>query len=324
MEIKKVALIGAGLIGSGWAAHLLNKGIEEIVLYDISEDALRKSRDQLESNLKFLAGNGVITEGQCQRYLSLPRFTTNMACAVSEADIIIENGPENLKLKQSILADIERFCRPDAIITSSTSGIMVNEIVRDAKHPERVIGAHPYHPVYLLPLLEIVKNDQLDRYYLDASMDFFRSIDKKPVVLEKDSPGYIGSRLMVALFRECVNIVMEGVCDIEGLDTAFTFGPGLRYALMGPYLVYQMAGGAGGIKGMLSGPIWDSAEKWLPHLATWDHWPEEARAFFRDKCQPGVDAMMVNRKPGQGRTNEELLKFRDEGLAQILKYHGLL
>lgn len=324
MEIKKVAIVGSGLIGSGWTAHLLCKGVTDITLYDVNTAALDKGKAQLTRNLDFLKGNGVITQEQYQRYLSLPKFTLDLAEAARQADIIIENGPENLAVKQQILANVEAVCRPDAIITSSTSGIMVNRIVAHAVHPERILGAHPYHPVYLLPLLEIVKNDRLEDTYLNAALDFFKSVDKKPVVMQKESPGYIGSRLMFALFREAVQIVSEGVCDVEGLDTAFTFGPGLRYALMGPFMVYQLTGGSGGIQGLFDGPMWEATKEWMPHLSRWTEWPKELDPFFRHDCKEEVDAMMAHRKPGQGQTNEELLQFRDTGLVKILKHHELL
>lgn len=324
MEIKKVALVGAGLIGSGWATHLLCKGLREITLYDVEEDALRRAEQTLRQNLLFLQENGTLTAEQVKAYLLLPVYTTNLGSAVKDADLIIENGPENLIIKQGILADIESLCRDDAIITSSTSGIMVSDIVQKARRPQRILGAHPYHPVYLLPLLEIVRNDRLEQPYLDAALAFFEQVDKKPVVLQKDSPGYIGSRLMAALFRESVKLVLEGVCDVEALDTAFTYGPGMRYALMGPFMVYQLTGGAGGIEGLFNGPLWQSVEGWMPHFADWHHWPDNAWEFFLKDCQPAVDAMMAKRPKGMGRTQEELLQFRDEGLLAILKQHRLL
>lgn len=319
-----IALVGSGLIGCGWAIHLLNHGITSITLYDPSEPALTRARELVWEGLTFLCENGILTEEQRAELAGSLRYTTDMADAVSNADYILENGPEKLDIKRSILADIERFCRPDAVITSSTSGIMISEIARDAVHPERVIGAHPYHPVYLLPLVEIVISEKVGQDYLDKAMDFLRSINKKPVILRKNSTAYIGSRLMAALFRESVSLVMNGVCSIEDLDTAFTFGPGLRYALMGPYLVYQLTGGDNGINGFLNGPIGKTVENAIGDLCTWDHWPQEAREFFDTQCIDSVNRIMAEREPGTGRDNQELCHFRDEGLLQILKFHKLI
>lgn len=323
-EHAKIALVGSGLIGCGWAIHLLNHGIRNITLFDPSEAALSRAKELVEDGLTFLTENGIITAEQHAELAACPHYTTDMAEAVSEADFILENGPEKLDIKRSILAQIESFCRPDAVITSSTSGIMISEIARDAVHPERVIGAHPYHPVYLLPLVEIVISEKVGQDYLDQAMDFLRTINKKPVILRKNSTAYIGSRLMAALFRESVSLVMNGVCSIEDLDTAFTFGPGLRYALMGPYLVYQLTGGDKGINGFLNGPIGKTVENAIGDLCNWDHWPEEAREFFDNQCISSVTQIMSEREPGCGRDNQELCQFRDRGLLEILKFHKLI
>ena len=285
----KVALVGSGLIGCGWAIHLLNHGITSVTLYDPNDSALVRAKELVNDGLTFLTENGIITAEEQAKLAECLRYTTDMKDAVSDADFILENGPEKLDIKRSILAQVEEHCRADAVITSSTSGIMIGEIARDAIHPERVIGAHPYHPVYLLPLVEIVISEKVGQDYLDQVMDFLRSINKKPVILRKDSTAYIGSRLMAALFRESVSLVMNGVCSIEDLDTAFTFGPGLRYALIGPYLVYQLTGGDNGINGFLNGPIGKTVENAIGDLCTWDHWPQEARDFFDNECISSVN-----------------------------------
>lgn len=320
----RVALVGSGLIGSGWAIHLLCHGVNQIILQDISEQALERAKKLVLQGLDFMMENGAITGQQKQKYLDDLQYTTNLEQAVQEADFILENGPENLEVKQSILSKIEAVCREDAIITSSTSGIMIGEIAKNALHPERVIGAHPYHPVYLLPLVEIVTGPKTQDGYLDRALSFFRSVGKKPVVLKKDSPGYIGSRLMVTLFRESVSMVMNGVCTLEDLDTAFTYGPGMRYALMGPYLVYQLTGGERGFQGTMCGPMGQSSEAWLQSLCNWDHWPDEAKEFFKNGAPKEICQIMDQRVPGTGRTNDELVSFRDKGLLELLKYHQLI
>lgn len=323
-EHANIALVGAGLIGCGWAVHLLGHGIRSISLYDPSAAALERAMELVEDGLRFLTENGIITPEQKAELAACPRYTTDLATAVGNADFILENGPEKLDIKRSILAQVEACCPAEAVITSSTSGIMIGEIARDAVRPQRVIGAHPYHPVYLLPLVEIVISEQVGQDYLDRAMDFLRAVDKKPVILRKDSTAYIGSRLMAALFRESVSLVMNGVCSIEDLDTAFTFGPGLRYALMGPYLVYQLTGGDSGINGFLNGPIGKTVENAIGDLCNWDHWPQEAREFFDNQCIDSVKEIMANRAPGCGRDNQELGQFRDQGLLEILKFHKLI
>lgn len=320
----RVVIVGAGLIGAGWATHLLVHGVRDIVLYDPVPEALDRARGLISQGLAFFEENGAITAQQRAEYEKLPVYTTAMRAAAGGADLVLENGPENLELKRSILAKIEAECRADTVITSSTSGIMISEIARDAVHPERVIGAHPYLPVYLLPLVEIVISPKVGETYLEQTLTFLRAVGKKPVILRKNSPGYIGTRLMVALFRESAKIVSSGVCSVEDLDTAFTFGPGLRYALMGPYLVYQLTGGEGGFRNTMCGPMGRASEAWLSELCTWDHWPEEIHERFSGEWPEEIQRAMSCRAPGTGRDNAELQVFRDKGLLELLRYHKLI
>ena len=251
------------------------------------------------------------------------KTTTDIAEAVKDADIIIENSPELIEVKQDVIVAIESACRDDAIITTSTSGLPISQIVAKAKRPERIMGAHPYHPVYLLPLLEMIRNAKTEDKYVDAAMAFFTSIDKKPVVLKKESDGYIGSHLMSTLLREAINLVITGVCTMEDVDTAFTFGPGMRYGLFGIFTTLQLTGGEKGIQGVFTGPMGKSGEKWLESFADWKKWPAEAREFM-DHSQEEMNKLLANRDEFHGRDNAGLTRFRDQGLVKILKAHKLL
>lgn len=324
---KKVALVGSGLIGSGWAVQFLCHGVKHITMYDVAEQSLERAKERIEEGLKWFEDNGVLTAEQHAAYAAIPKYTTNLAEAVGDADFILENGPENLEIKQQILANIEGACGDDAIISSSTSAIMIREIAQNAKRPQRVIGAHPYLPVYLLPLVEIVIDEQVEQKYLDSLVDFLRSVGKKPVVLKKDSPGYIGTRLMTVICREAVSMLMDGVCNVDDLDTAFTFGPGLRYALMGPFMVYQLTGGDYGIRGLFSGKMnggtgasSGTKKTVMETLCNWTEYPPEAGYFMVTGLAEQVDEIMKER----GWTNRELMEFRDKGLLELLKYHDLV
>lgn len=323
MKIKNIAIYGSGLIGGGWAAHLLIKGITDITMFDINEASLQKGMNILQKNLEFLVAEGILSEPLKEEYIKSIRLTTDVRTAVADADLIIENGPEVLAVKQEIMRTIESECRPDAIITSSTSGILISEIAAKAEHPERIIGVHPYHPVYLMPLLEISKMENTRQDLMDCCMDFFEEIDKKPVVLMKESDGYIGSRLMTVLLRESVNLVLSGVCTMEDVDNAFTYGPGMRYALFGIFTTLQLTGGDGGIGGLFQGPLGKSTDKWISTFANWDHWPEEAWEFF-GHTQESMNQMLSKRDQLHGRNNAELMEFRDKGLVRILQAHGML
>ena len=323
MEIKNITIYGAGLIGCGWGTQLLTVGNRKITVFDISEEILNEAKKRIFHDLSFLVSEGVLSDEDVRKQINDVTFTTSRQEALRYADIIQENGPENMDIKQEIIADIENYCRADALICSSTSGISISEIGKNAVHPERIIGAHPYHPIYLLPLVEIIKSEKTDPEYLNTAYDFYKSIRKEPVILKKECPGYIGSRLMSVLFRECVNMIIGGVATMEDVDKAFTFGPGLRYALMGPNLVLQLAGGNQGIFGLLCGDIGNSSGDWMKSFANWEEWPSYSMNFFAT-CQEQMNELLENRDIKFGKTNSEIEMFRDRGLIKLLQYHGKL
>lgn len=323
MSINKIAVYGFGLIGGGWVTHLLVKNKTSVIVYDIDEAAIDKGKEILKRNMDFLVREGIFSEEQKNELLGCVKYTTDIAEAVSDADLIIENGPEIIDIKQSIIRAIEEASRPDALITSSTSGLLITEIAKKASHPERIFGCHPYHPVYLLPLLEMTKMDCTDLQKLTELEDFFRSIDKKPVVLKKPSDGYIGSHLMTALLRESINLVTSGVCDIKDIDDAFLYGPGMRYGLLGIFSTLQLGGGEGGFTKMMNGPIGKSTDKWLKNYANWTSWPEEAKDIFANS-QDEINEMLDERDEHHGRNNAEIEVFRDRGLIRILQAHKMI
>lgn len=323
MEVKQVCVYGAGLIGSGWVTHFLARDFTALAVYDPSEAALAAARSRVDEGLGFLVSQGVLTESEKSRRMAAVVYTTDRALALAGADLVQENGPEYLDVKQAMLAHIEAACRPDTIVASSTSSLPVDRIAEKARHPQRVLGAHPYHPVYLLPLVEVIRGSRLSDQVLADALAFYRGVDKKPVVLNKECPGYIGSHLMLALFRECVHLAADGVASLSDIDDAWTYGPGLRYALLGVHMVYQLAGGDGGIDGFLKGGIMANVRSGFESLADWKEWPPEARAYL-DSCQSGVDQILAANDHRHGHTNEEVTRFRDEGLVKLLGHHGLL
>lgn len=321
MEIKRITLYGAGLIGAGWLTHLIACGGYQISVYDLNQEALDKCRDRAYRDLLFLAGQDVITQKEADARMAEAVFTTDRRTALQDADLIQENGPENLELKRQILSDIEAECPPDAIICTSTSGIMVGSIAVNARHPGRVIGAHPYHPVYLLPLVEMIRGDKTSDDCMNTAYEFYKRIRKEPVILKKESPGYIASHLMSALMRECINLRIQGVGTMEDIDRAFVYGPGMRYALLGPFMVLQLAGGDGGIDYVYNGPIGQSSGSWAASFANWVVPPQEARTF-QQNAQAEMNENMKSRDALHGRTNAEIAAFRDRALVELLKQHG--
>ncbi len=324
MSINNITIYGSGLIGGGWATHLLLKGCGSLTMYDLDDNCIEKGKGIIKKNLTFLVNEGILDQSCADDMMLGIRFTTNKIDAVENADLIIENGPEKIFIKQSILECIEAFAGEDTIITTSTSGLKLTEITKYAKHPERIIGAHPYHPVYLMPLLEMNKLECTRQDLLDEALEFFRSVDKKPVLLMKESDAYIGSRLMTTLLRESMSMIVNGVCTMQDIDDAFTYGPGMRYALFGIFTTLQLAGGAGELKGLLNGPMGQATNEWIGTFCNWDKWPDEVLEYFENEAQPEMNKMLEKRDVYHGKDNPGLEAFRDKGLLDILRFHGMI
>ncbi len=316
--MKQVAVYGTGLIGSGWGVDFLRHDCA-VSFYDLDDEKLAAARQSLEDGFKFLTEAGVMTAEAAGVYLSRATFTTDIKTAVEHAQFIQENGPERIAIKHAIIKDIESWCPPDAIICTSTSGLLISDIAARAEHPERIVGGHPYNPVYLIPLVELSKGEKTSQETLDGAVDFYRQVGKEPVVLNKECPGFISNRIQMAINREAYDLVFRGVCSVEDVDRAITFGPGLRWAIMGPYLVNQLTGGKGGFRYMAD--VFEPVSRaWMEDMARWTRAPEG----HTDMAVAGIAQEMANRTPGTGRTDEELIDYRNKGLVALLKFHGKL
>ena len=317
-EIKKVSCVGSGVIGYSWALYFALKKLNTTV-YDIKQESLDLAKERIHESLKSLIKNEVITQKESEEIESRITYTTSMEEAVKDVKFIVESGPENYEIKRSIVSEIEKYTSDETIITSSTSGLLITEIARDTKHPERFIGAHPYNPPHLIPLVEITKGDKTSEEIVETAKEFFTMIGKEPVVLQKEALGFICNRIQMALYREVCQLVMDGVCSIEDADKAVTFGPGLRWGIMGPSLVFQLGGGKVGIDGLLKhlGP---SINLWLNDMADFKEFPEEFGKIARD----GVEEEMKNRSAEIGNDDTSLAEYRDKMLIEMLKLHKKL
>ena len=313
-EIKKVAVLGGGLIGSSWATSFLWKDYP-VHIYDISEDALKTARSRVRGNLEYLVRKSVLTTAKMNVALSLAKYTTDIEEAITDVQFIQECALEKYEVKQALLAEVDKYAPVDAIFASSTSGLLITEITRFSKYPGRCLGAHPYNPPHLIPLVEIGKGDQTSEETVKRTYDFYELLGKEPIVLQKEALGFIANRLSLALYREAVDLVTRGICTVEDVDKAVCFGPGLRYALMGPNLTYHLGGGPQGIQGLIK-HIGPSVELWWADMADWKKWPPG----WGEMAQEGVNKEIANRLPEQGRQNEEIVKWRDDGLIELLKY----
>ncbi len=317
-DIKNVACVGAGVIGYSWALYFSLKNLD-VVVYDISNDSLDLAKKRVHDSLKSLIKNNVVSETESKNIEDRIIYTTSIEDAVKDAKLIVESAPENYDIKRDLVKKIEEFTCDDAIIVSSTSGLLISEIARDAKHPERFIGGHPYNPPHLIPLVEITKGDKTSDDVVQLAKEFYTLIGKEPVVLQKEALGFICNRIQMALYREVCDLVSRGVCTVEDADKAVTYGPGLRWGIMGPSLVFQLGGGEHGISGLLNhlGP---SINMWLEDMADFKEFPKE----FGPLVQAGVKEEIANRPKEIGNDDVSLAEYRDKMLIEMLKLHNKL
>lgn len=242
--IQRIAVIGTGVIGASWTSLFLAKGLS-VVATDVAPNAEASLRKFVETAWPALERLG-LSPGASQSRLS---FTSVLAEAVAGADLVQENGPERVDFKRKLYGQLDELLPPDVIIASSSSGLTMSEIqVGAASHPERCVIAHPFNPPHLVPLVEIVGGTRTSEETIRRATEFYASIGKKPVRLNKEVPGHVANRLQAALGREVYHLVAEGVVSAADVDTALCWGPGLRWGVMGNMMLNHLGGGHGGIE----------------------------------------------------------------------------
>jgi carnitine 3-dehydrogenase len=243
MNVRKVGLIGAGVIGAGWAARLVLNGID-VALFDPDPEAERKVGEVL-ANAERAYRKLTLAPLPCRGRLT---FAKSVEEAVADADFIQESAPEREDLKIRLLAQADRASRPDAVIATSTSGLLPTRLQSEMAHPERFTVGHPFNPVYLLPLVEICGGERTSAATKERAATFYASIGMQPLLLRKEIDGFIADRLMEALWREALHLVNDDVATVEEIDDAVRYGCGLRWSFMGTFLVYRIAGGEAGMR----------------------------------------------------------------------------
>jgi carnitine 3-dehydrogenase len=245
-QVRRVGIVGAGVIGGGWALHYLRMGLD-VDVYDPAPNARRDLLRMLDGTWPLLERMG-LRDGANPGRLS---FHADLAAAVRDADVVQENSPEDGSLKRGVIAAIGRAARPDAVIASSTSGFAMTMLQADCARPERCVVGHPFNPPYLIPLVEVVGGDRTDPSAVDWLADFYAAVGKRPLRLSRELPGFVGNRLQEAMWREALHMVAAGEATVGEIDEAIAYGPGLRWALMGPCLTFHLAGGSDGMAHML-------------------------------------------------------------------------
>jgi carnitine 3-dehydrogenase len=299
-KVKTLGLLGTGVIGGGWAARALHFGID-VIAADVKPEMeawIRGAVANAEPALARLTFAPLPPKGTLS-------FTTDLRTMAERADFIQENIPEQLALKQRMLAEVSRYAGPDVIIASSTSGLTPTDLQRDMVAPERFLVAHPFNPVYLLPLVELVGGERTAPAAIDAAAEFFVYIGMHALKVRREVPGHLTDRLQEAIWREILHLVNDGVATTGELDESIIYGPGLRWAAMGTNMIYHLAGGEAGMRHMLAqfGP----ALKWP--------WTKlEAPELTETLIDRMVEGTQVQ---AAGRSIRELERLRDDYLVAI-------
>jgi 3-hydroxyacyl-CoA dehydrogenase len=242
-EVRRIAIVGTGVIGASWAALYLARGFD-VTATDPAPNAEADLLHYVETAWKTLTTLGLSTGASPERL----KFTRDMKDALSTADFVQENGPERPDFKIKLFADMDDATPPDSIIASSSSGLTMDVIQSGCKRPERCLIGHPFNPPHIIPLVEVVGGAKTSLEAIDQAMAFYASIGKKPIHLLKAFPGHVANRLQAALYREVIYLVQQGVLSVADADIAVSYGPGLRWGVMGPSLQWHVGGGAGGIR----------------------------------------------------------------------------
>lgn len=304
--VRRIALIGGGTIGASWAAWFLARGYD-VTLYDPAPGAEAHSRGILEGAWPSMQRLGLAPGASLERL----RFADEPEAAVADADFVQENAPERLELKLPLLERLDAALPGDRVIASSTSGFMPSELQAGAKrHPERVLVGHPFNPPHLVPLVEVVGGPGGSAEAVDWAVAFYEAAGKTAIRCEKEITGHIANRLQAAIFREALYLLKEGVASVEDLDKAIATGPGLRWALMGPIMTFNLGGGPGGMRHFLK-QFQPRMNEWFGQLGTPVIDEPLAAAIVA-----GVDEEMA------GRSITELAAWRDETFLKLLEAVG--
>jgi 3-hydroxyacyl-CoA dehydrogenase len=243
-QIKRVAVIGTGVIGASWTALFLAKGLK-VVATDVAPGAEGRLKQYVDEAWPALESLG-LAPGASRSNL---KFVADLSQAVAGAELVQENGPERIDFKKALYGQLDALLPPTAIIASSSSGLTMSEIQSGCPtHPERCVIGHPFNPPHLIPLVEIVGGAKTSEDTIRRATDFYTALGKRTIRLHKEVPGHVANRLQAALWREIVHLISDGVVDVADADTAVCWGPGLRWGVMGPTLLFHLGGGQGGIE----------------------------------------------------------------------------
>lgn len=303
-EVRAIGVLGVGSVGASWSALFLAHGID-VYAFDPGKGARSRARSFIQNAWPALHALNIAKEAKPP--LSRLRFVDRPEDAALAGDVIQENLPEDPQLKRQILSGVDRAADPGKIILSSTGGIPPTELQRACKHPERFVVVHPFNPTHLIPLVEVIGGKRTSSEIIDWAMEFSRYLGKQPIRLNAEATGHMTNRLQFALVREAVACLMDGIASAKDIDTAVQYGLAPRWALMGSLLTLHLAGGAGGMKGILdhAGP---AIEEWwtprsTPHL----------NSEVKQRLIEAADEI------ANGASTDEWARWRDERLVEVIR-----
>ena len=301
-SINKIAVIGSGVIGSGWAIRLLANN-KVVNIYDPK----KSQQNFLKSEIRRISKSVLKFYKIKKLNLKNLNFKNSIKEAVEEADLIQENTPENIRIKKKIVMEISKWAKKNSIIASSSSGLLPTKIQESCINPERFIIAHPFNPVYLLPLVELVKGKKTEESYIKKSEIFYKSIGMSTLILKKEVEGYISDRLQESMWRESLHILNRNLASTDDLDKAISQGPGMRWALMGAFMTFYLAGGKLGMKHYI--------EQFGPALKL--PWTNLKAPILTNKLKEKM--IKGTKRQTNKKTIAELTNIRDNFLVDLIK-----
>jgi carnitine 3-dehydrogenase len=300
-RVERVAVLGAGTIGASWATLFLSRGLR-VAVYDPAPDTELRIRAFIADAWPTLEQRGLAADADP----TLFTVHDDPAEAVRGAALVQESGPENLEIKRELFQSLDTALDADAVVASSTSGLMPSELQAGRTAPDRYLVAHPFNPPHLIPLVEVVGGRDTDPAVIDWAIRFYTWLGKHTIRVRREVPGHVANRMQAALYREAIHLVLEGVASVEDVDAAVSSGPGLRWAIMGPHLQHHLAGGAGGLRHLL--------EHIGPGIQRW--WSDLGRPLLTPEV---IDRLVSAFEAGRPRPMPELVEERDALLIALLQ-----
>jgi 3-hydroxyacyl-CoA dehydrogenase len=300
--VRRIAIVGTGVIGASWAAYYLARGID-VIATDPGARAEANLRKYVDDAWPLLTEVG-LSPGASRDRLT---FNPDMSRALAQADWVQENAPERPEFKIKLFAQMDEATPPNSIVASSSSGITMDVIQSGCKRPERCVIGHPFNPPHVVPLVEVVGGAKTSEATIGRAMAFYAGIGKKPVRLHKALPGHVANRFQAALYKEVLYLVQQGVLSVADADVAVSYGPGVRWGVMGPSLQWHVGGGQGGIKHFME-HLMDPLEAMMKTLGTPEITPQLKQTV--------VDAVL---KEAGGRSVEQLAREENSVLIGLLK-----